>query len=117
MAVQIKLTRTVTGHQGPISVIELREPRFGDFCEIGPIQRRIAHDPRQSGGVMRVEVVDEGSALMRWAQRLTGLPEGVLAQLATRDAHAVKSEIMRLVAELDEGNFSAPPTSSSLSSA
>ena len=109
IAVRIELTRPLTGHSGPVQVLNLREPTMGDFVDCGSLTRNIAHDPRVLGD-MKIEVAHDHLALLRWMTRLTGHGEVVLRQMGARDAAAVKREIERLVAEFEQGNSpSAPP--------
>jgi hypothetical protein len=116
VAVRIELKRPLAGHQGTISVIELKEPTLGDYIDCGPTVRRVAHDPRVAGE-LRVEIVEDTAALMSWATRLSGQPEAVLRTLSPADGRAVLSEVGRLVAEFDQGNSPSAPTSSSSSTA
>lgn len=108
--VEIELSRPLPGHAGPISVITLREPTFGDFIDCGPIRRQIAGDPRASGG-MKIEIIEDVDAIMRWINRLSGIPEAILRALSPRDAYAVKSQIAAIFNEFDQGNSQAAPTS------
>jgi len=117
IAVRIELARPLIGHQGNISVIELKEPNLGDYIDCGPLLKRIAHDNRATGGELRIEVVEDQARLMAWTVRLSGLPEALLRTLGPKDARAVLTEVARLVEEFDAGNSRSAPTSSSSSSA
>jgi hypothetical protein len=108
IAVRVELTRPLTGHNGPVQVIDIREPTMGDYVDCGPLSRKMAHDPRFSHE-MKIEIADNPQALMAWMVRLTGQQEAVLRQLGARDSFAVKSEIERLVSEIEAGNSSSAP--------
>lgn len=114
--VSIELSAPLTGPRGAISSLELKEPTLGDYLDCGALTRNIAMDPSGEAR-MRVEVVEDPQAFMRWMCRLTGQPEAVLRTMRPRDAHAIRREIGRIVAEFEMGNLPAAPTSSSSSSA
>lgn len=103
IAVQIELARPITGHNGPVQVIQLREPTLGDYIDCGSLTRQVALDPRVVGEA-RIEIIDDNAALMRWFVRLTGHGEAILRQLGSRDAWAVKKEIEQLARGFDQGN-------------
>lgn len=113
IAVRIELARPVSGHRGAIGEVALKVPTFGDYIDCGPVQRNIAIDPTASAGAMKIEVVDDSAAMMRWMVRLSGLPEAVLRTLGPRDAFAVRREILAMVREFEQGNSPDAPTSSS----
>lgn len=115
VAVRVELGVPLSGARGAISVLEIREPSFGDYLDCGPLTRNIAMRPSDDESNMRVEVVEDHVALMRWMSRLTGQPEAVLRQMRPRDAFAVRKEIARIVAEFELGNSQTAPTSSSSS--
>jgi hypothetical protein len=117
IAVRVELGVPLSGTRGAIGTIEIREPSFGDYLDCGPLTRNIAMRPSEDASDMRVEVVEDHNALMRWMVRLTGQPEAVLRQMRPRDAFAVRREIARIVAEFDLGNSPSAPTNSSSSSA
>ncbi len=117
VAVRVELATPMSGTRGPIDTLDIREPTFGDYLDCGPLTRNIAMRPSEDQSEMRVEVIEDHNALMRWMCRLTGQPEAVLRQMRPRDAFAVRKEIGRIVAEFELGNLPSVPTSSSSSAA
>lgn len=106
IAVRIELSKALPGHGSDIHVIELRTPEFGDWVECGDIHETTVIDPagmaRGEPGGARITVRPE--AVMKWFQRLSGIPYAALAKMDLKDASAVLAEIVALVGNLDAGN-------------
>ena len=103
MAATIELAQPLASPRGAIPVLTIRIPTYGDWMDCGPVQRNIAIDPTAGSG-MKIEVIEDREAMMRWMCRLTGQAEAVLRTMGPRDAKAVRREIARLVAEFEAGN-------------
>lgn len=106
VAARIELTKAIPGHQGDITVVELRKPIFSDWIECGDMYVTEVVDPRGmqrgDGGAARVTVKPDVVAL--WMSTLSGLPTATLGKLDLADARVVFREITRLVSSLDAGN-------------
>lgn len=114
-AFAVELSVPLAGHHGPISHLSFRQPTLGDYVDIGPVSRTIATNPGDLES-MRIEVVEEPQALLRWICRLANQPEAIIRTMAPRDFAAVRSEISNILAEYSSGNASrTAPASSSAS--
>ncbi|MFZ4807468.1 MAG: phage tail assembly protein [Hyphomicrobiaceae bacterium] len=107
MVATISLSRPIPGHNGDITVIELRRPVFLDWMECeGDIHETTVIDPaamaRGEPGAARVNVRPD--RVGAWIQRLSGLPMATLARLDLADARKVFREVSALVGNLDAGN-------------
>lgn len=112
-AFSIDLSVPLAGHHGPISHLSFRQPTLGDYVDIGPVSRTIATNPGDLES-MRIEVIEEPQAVLRWICRLCGHPEAIIRTMSPRDFAAVRSEISIILAEYSAGNASrtAPASSS-----
>jgi len=109
VAAKIELRRPLPGHNGNITEIVLKEPNLADLIDCGHLMRRILHEP--GSATMRLELVDDPAALMRWMIRLSGQHEAILRLMSIPDARAVQSEVARIVDEFNVGgNSPASPT-------
>jgi hypothetical protein len=60
--IEIKLATPIKGHNGPISIVTVREPTFSEYLQYGD---PIIWVPLPSGGVFPSEVHDVVTAYMR----------------------------------------------------
>lgn len=109
IAVRIELLVPLSGHAGAIGTLELKEALYGDYIDCGPVSHSLAQNIGRAD--LKIEVVEDPDAVMRWLVRLTGQPEAVLRTMSARDAFAVRREVSRIVAEFEQGNAPPAPTS------
>ena len=97
-AFTIDLAVPLSGHRGAIGHLSFRQPTLGDYVDLGPISRTIASNP---GNIedMRIEVVEDPAAVLRWICRLTGQPEAIIRTMHPRDFAAVRTELSALMSE------------------
>jgi hypothetical protein len=108
----ITLSKPITGHQGPIPEIRLKEPTFGDWVECGEFERQYLHGNVGNGGMAKIELTVDPEAVARWFQRLSGLPMAVLTQMTYEDSKRIYVQLKLLAGTTDKGNSQTPPMSS-----
>lgn len=104
---RINLSRPITTHSGQASVLIVREPRFDEFIDLGPIiSMTVVQNTSDDGvsGPTRVQPMMDRDKLMRWMALLTGQDRVVLSNLAPADASKVTAAVMRQVGAFLEGN-------------
>jgi hypothetical protein len=89
MAKIIELTTPIRDHRGLIRQIELREPRFVDFTDIGPPATWIS---LQGGGFLQ----ENPSALVRWIERLAGIDPLFIEAMSLHDGLVLRAAILAL---------------------
>ncbi len=93
----IKLSSPIEGHRGQkIAEIELREPRYADFMELGSPVVWINMD---GGGGFEQETVSITNA---WIERLCDIDPNFLAKLNLADTLALRNAVMRFFREARE---------------
>lgn len=84
----VKLSRGYLGHDGEFRKVELREPTFDDWLDIGPVEE---YQPGDDGALL---IVTYRNRYREWAERLCTEPGGdLLGQLDLADGLAVKAAI------------------------
>ena len=103
--VVVALTTAIPGHRGDISEVTLRAPSFGDWLEIGDIQRMTYIDAELEGGPRsaRIEIIE--ARVGAWIKRLSGLHDAQIGKLTMKDGAAVYAAVKELLNVVrDAGN-------------
>lgn len=105
----VELSRPIVTHKGDVRVLQIREPKFEDWINCGPVNRRIVLDPRENGGRTGVEIVEDATALLKWMMALTGLGRIVLETMPLADSRKLAAKVMALIEDIERGNSSSEP--------
>lgn len=101
----IPLSKVIPGHRGDISEVTLRPPTFGDWLEIGDIQRQVFFAPEIEGGQPSFRLELQEARVGAWIKRLSGLHDAQIAQMTMADGAAVYAAVKDLLNVVrDAGN-------------
>lgn len=107
--IEIKLTDPISGHQGPIVVLKLRHPTFGDVIKAGDIATlRVMKTTALGEEVPSTEEVINVDAVGNWFETLSATPLTILRSMSYRDAHLCFAHLKPLVSEIADANFDGP---------
>jgi hypothetical protein len=86
---EIELSKPITGHEGPVTKVVLKEPTAADYFALGEPQI-VARNPDGT-----VFVVENDAAVKQYIERCCVSPSPLLlAQLSLRDAVKVKAAVL-----------------------
>jgi len=109
-SITIPLSKPIQSHQGPKTVLVIRQPTFTDYIANGDIDTAVASGMGADGKPTSLEVRTNHEAIMRWAATLTGFDRLVLSQLAPGDAGEMIRHVRQAILPFSQGNSPAAPT-------
>lgn len=100
----ITLSQALTTHRGPVREIFVRVPTYGEFIDLGEIDKVYVLELDEGNRPSKMESTMDRQALMRWMVRLTDLEAHVLGRMSMADGRKVETAVRRFVQALAEGN-------------
>jgi hypothetical protein len=88
----VELTQSIKGHRGQITKISLREPKYGDFMDLGMPTTWVS---LEKGGFSS----ETASVIGQWIERLADCDPNFLQQLSLRDTLALRGAVLNFFIE------------------
>lgn len=97
IAATITLSKPLQSHEGEVKKIELREPTYGDYIDLGEIVTETMIKDPNGGDTPNVRVSHDTDAIHAWLVRLSGVDENILRLMSFPDGKAAILAVKRLM--------------------